>query len=126
MVSTRSVENLTLRALSGYPVSLSRSSGRDYQLQARGGFFWTQVQEVPLNAESVNLTPRLREDGTVEVSLAVARKEGDAMQSYSSTVLARPGEWVQLLGPARTEARSTKVYGTQQLGDDALFLLVEY
>ncbi|WP_439100775.1 hypothetical protein [Congregibacter sp.] len=68
IVTTRDNSNLTLTVMSGSRVSFARASGRDYQLQASGGFFWTQVQEQP---------------------------------------------------------RGTKVYGTQSVAAESLFLLVE-
>ncbi|EAQ96697.2 hypothetical protein [Congregibacter litoralis] len=125
IVTTRDNSSLTLTAMSGSRVSFARASGRDYQLQASGGFFWTQVQEQPRDADSVALTPTVREDGSIEVIVDVSQKAGQRRQSYSSTLLAQPGEWLQLLGPAAQQPRGTKVYGTQSVAAESLFLLVE-
>jgi hypothetical protein len=40
-------------------------------------------------------------------------------------LLATPGTWTQLFGPATQHSRSTKVYGTQQLAGESLYLLLE-
>lgn len=124
-ISTRDPGNLSLTVMSGSRVSFAKASGRDYQLQASGGFFWTQVQELPRDADSIALAPTVKEDGSIEVLVDVSRKAADRAQSYSSTLLAQPGEWVQLLGPATQQPRGTKVYGTQTVSEDSLFLLVE-
>lgn len=124
-ISTARQDALTLSVLSGNRVSFARSSGRDYQLQASGGFFWTQVQELPMNADAVALTPVLQEDGSVEVAVEVSRKAGDRQQRYHSSLRALPGEWLQLFGPAATQPRGTRVYGTRQAAEDSLYLLVQ-
>jgi hypothetical protein len=124
-VSTRDADSLTLLVMSGETVSVARARGSDYRLSAGGGFFWAQVEEVPLDADSVALTPRLRDDGSVEVALAVARKDGKRQQRFQSTVLLMPGEWTRLLGEADVAFRGTRVYGTRQLSRDSLFLKVE-
>lgn len=125
-ISTRAANNLSLNTLSGHSVSFTRQRGRDYSLQAGGGLSWTQVQEVPQDADVVSIKPVVNEDGSVEVSVDVARKEGTSQQSYRSTVLAQPGEWVQLFGPSQsTAARGVKTYGTQQVSGESLYLLVE-
>ncbi len=125
VISTRSQAATELLVQSGQLVRLARQSGRDYQLRA-GGFYWTQVQEIPANAESVAVTPTLQDDGSVEVALEVAHKQGTRMQRYSSTLIAAPGEWLQLFGPAQTQSRGTTVYGTSQAAEDSLYLKVEY
>ncbi|MFK8041917.1 hypothetical protein [Congregibacter sp.] len=125
VISTRDSDSLTLTVMSGSRVSFARASGRDYQLQASGGFFWTQVQEQPRDADSVALAPTLRDDGAIEVIVDVAQKIDRRQQSYSSTLLAQPGEWLQLLGPSQQQPRGTKVYGTQTVAEESLFLLVE-
>ena len=125
LVSTRDTQSLSLIAMSGATVTVARSSGRDYTLRSGGGWYWTQVEEVPLNADSVALTPRLREDGSIEVAVAVSQKEGTRQQRFSSTVLAMPGEWVRLMGPADAQPRSTRVYGTRELAGETLYLRVE-
>lgn len=124
-VSTRNVESMSMSVLSGSRVSFARSSGRDYRLQASGGFFWTQVQELPMDSDAVALTPVLREDGSLEVTIELARKFGVQEQRFNSTLVAIPGEWIRLFGPAETASRGTRVYGTQTLDDDALYLLLE-
>lgn len=124
-ISTRETSSLSLTVMSGSRVSFAKASGRDYQLQASGGFFWTQVQELPRDAQSIALTPTQQEDGSIEVQVEVSRKASDRLQSYRSTLLAQPGEWLQLLGPAAQQPRGTKVYGTKTVSEDSLFLLVE-
>lgn len=124
-ISTRSVENLSLVATPGNRVSFARQSGRDYRLEASGGFFWTQVQELPQQMDGVSMTPELRDDGSIEVKVELTRKNGTRQHSYSSSITAQPGEWVQLYGPAQSQSRGTSVYGTQRAGEDSLWLLVE-
>ena len=125
-ISTRSPQQRSVTVAPGHSVSFARASGRDYRLQASGGFAWTQVQQVPMDGESVVLTPVLRDDGVIEVTVDQQRKEGTQLNSFRSTVLAQPGEWVPLIGPADVQPRGSKVYGTQRLGDDSLYLLVTY
>lgn len=124
-ISTAGAESLSFTVASGHRVSFARGSGRDYRLEAGGGFFWTQVQELPQDADAVTLTPVLREDGSIEVAVSVSRKADTRQQGFSSTLVAQPGEWLQLFGPAPQHSRGSKVYGTQTLSEDALYLLVE-
>ncbi|MEM9758858.1 MAG: hypothetical protein AAF933_06475 [Pseudomonadota bacterium] len=127
-MSTRQANELSLVAAPGNTLSFARAEGREQRLVAGGGWFWTQVEDVPLNAESLEMTPRLLEDGNVEVSISVARKEGTGLQRFSSTVIAIPGEWTQLYGPSSAAAATTggaKVYGTQSVSGDSLYLRVE-
>lgn len=125
VVSTRDGDNVTITVMSGSQVSFAQSSGRDYQLEASGGFFWTQVQELPRDAESIVLAPTLNDDGSIEVLVDVAQKTDRRLQNYRSTVVAQAGEWLQLLGPDYVQSRGTKVYGTQAAARETLFLLVE-
>lgn len=125
-ISTRSPEQRSVTVAPGHSVSFVRATGRDYRLQASGGFAWTQVQEVPRDGESVMLTPTLREDGMIEVAVDQQRKSGTRTNSFRSTVIAQPGEWVALIGAAATQPRNTTVYGTQALSNDSLYLLVTY
>jgi hypothetical protein len=121
-MATRDGATLGLTVAPGATVTVTRERGRDYRLQSGGGFFWTQVEEVPRDADSVTLTPTPRDDGSFEIMVAVLRKAGTEQQQYTSTVVARPGEWVRLLGPAQNTARSTRVYSTRELGGDAMYL----
>ncbi|MEM1401813.1 MAG: hypothetical protein AAGG55_00660 [Pseudomonadota bacterium] len=123
VISTRSVDTQSVVTTPGNRVSFARSSGRDYQLEASGGFFWTQVQEVPRSSDYVALTPMEREDG-YEITVEVSRKDGTRRQQYTSTVLAQPGEWLRVLGPAG-ESRGATTYSTRAARGDALFLKVE-
>lgn len=125
VVSTRTMDGLSLNAASGERVSFAKRSGRDYRLQASGGFFWTQVQELPRDASAVAITPTLQDDGSVRVALEVFQKAADRERSYSSTLIAQPGEWLQLMGTPASQQRGVKVYGTQQVAGDNLYLLVE-
>ncbi|WP_439105564.1 hypothetical protein [Congregibacter sp.] len=74
VISTKDSDTLTLTTISGGRVSFARASGRDYELQARGGFFWTQVQEQPRDADSVALAPTVLEDGSIQVVVDVSQK----------------------------------------------------
>lgn len=123
VISTRSVDTQSVITAPGNRVSFARSSGRDYQLEASGGFFWTQVQEVPMESDFVALTPVAREDG-YEVTVEISRKDGTRRQQYTSTILAQPGEWTQLFGPLPSSGGGT-TYGTQQLSNDALYLRID-
>ena len=125
VISTRSARDQTLLVSSGNTVSLARASGRDYRLEASGGFFWTQVQEVPEDSESLEITPTLQDDGSIEVGLTVAQKNGTRVQRFSTSVVARPGEWTQLLGPDATAQRGVRTYGTTRVNADTLFLRVD-
>lgn len=124
MASTRDLQRLSLTVMPGATVTVARAEGRDYRLRPGSGWVWTQVEEVPMDADSVALTPALREDGSIEVAVAVARKEGTRQQRYTSTVFAVPGEWVQLLGAAPMQPRDTRVYGTRELAGETLYLRV--
>jgi hypothetical protein len=125
IVSTGGARNVSLNVLSGHQVSFARSSGRDYRLEAAGGFYWTQVQELPRDSDAVALTPLVREDGSIEVAVDVSRKADSRQQSFRTTLLAQPGEWLQLFGPAPQSDRATRVYGTQSQSGDSLYLLIE-
>lgn len=137
VISTRSVDALSVTVASGSSISLAQSSGRDYRLEASGGFYWTQVQELPRDVEAVTLSPVQLDDGNVEVLIERRSKAGDREQNYQSTVIATPGEWVQLFGPARPASSSqstvktygtskpqTKIYGTKSAGGQSLYLKV--
>lgn len=127
VISTRSVDALSVTVASGSSISLAQSSGRDYRLEASGGFYWTQVQELPRDVEAVTLKPVQLDDGDVEVSIERRSKAGDREQNYQSTVIATPGEWVQLFGPAgrsNQEKPSVKTYGTQRAAGKSLYLMV--
>ena len=99
------------------------------------------MQELPRDAESITLRPVQLDDGSVEVLIERSSKTGDREQIYRSTVVAKPGEWVQLLGrvsPAAqsqtsgttfgtsnsTSASRVKLYGTQSAGGRSLYLNV--
>ncbi len=125
MVSTRQANELSLVTAPGHTLSFARAEGRDQRLVAGGGWFWTQVEDVPLNAESLEMTPRVLDNGSIEVSLSVARKEGTGLQRFSTTVIAEPGQWTQLYGPTSQARAGTKVYGTRSVSGDSLFLRVE-
>jgi hypothetical protein len=124
-ITTARADSVSFTVASGHQISFARGSGRDYRLEAGGGFSWTQVQELPQDVETVVLTPVLLEDGSIEVAVSVSRKADSRQQSFSSTLIAQPGEWLQLFGPAPQQARRSKVYGTQALSGNSLFLLVE-
>lgn len=127
VISTRKVDALTVSVRSGSTVSFAESSGRDYRLEASGGFYWTQVQELARDAEAVTLKPVLLDDGDVEVLVERRSKEADREQSYQSTVVATPGEWLQLIGPASLAKHAkpaVKTYGTQRAAGKSLYLMV--
>jgi hypothetical protein len=117
---------ISLRGRSGSRLAFTRGSGSDYRLRAGAGFFWTQVEEVPRDADRVILTPVLLEDGSIEVSVDISRLDGTRRSSYASTVTVQPGEWTQLFGPAPQHGTGARVYGTATVGtEDALYLRVE-
>jgi hypothetical protein len=124
-ITTAGAESLSFTVASGHQVRFTRGSGRDYRLQAGRGFFWTQVQELPQDADAVALTPVLLEDGSIEVAVNVSRKADSRQQSFDTTLVAQPGEWLQLFGPAPQHSRGITTYGTQTLSEDSLYLLVE-
>lgn len=123
-IGTRAAANLALTVMPGATVTVARERGRDYRLQSGAGLFWTQVEEVPRDAESVTLTPRPLDDGSFEVTVAVLRKVAERRQRYLSTVIAPPGEWVRLLGPAENAERDLRVYSTRATGGDSLYLQI--
>lgn len=123
VLSTGSREPASLIVQSGQTIALAQSSGHDYHLSAGSGLYWTQVQQVPANRESLVMTPTLQADGAVQVVVDIARKQGSGVQRYSVTVVAQPGEWVQLLGAGASEG--SRVYSTRQASDDSLYLKVE-
>jgi len=125
LISTRNTNDQTMLVLSGHTVSLARASGSDYRLEARGGFYWTQVQEVPRDSESLEISPILREDGTIEVSLHVMHKNGTQMRHYSTTLVAQPGEWTQILGPVEDAKRGVRTYGTKKANAESLYLRIQ-
>ena len=114
----------SLRVVAGNTVTMQRAEGRDYRLQG-GGLFWTQVQELPRNADSVTITPTLREDGGILVDIDVARKVDSRRQSFRSRLLAQPGEWLQVFGPSDAPPSGSTRYSTRGLSDESLYLMVE-
>lgn len=125
ILSTASSQSVSLTVQPGQTVSFARQSGRDYRLQAGGGFYWTQVQELPRDAEFIAITALEQSDTQLELAVEVSHKQGTRLQQYSSTISAEFGEWVQLYGPAQNQiAASGTVYGTQQGVQESLFLRV--
>lgn len=124
-VSTRSLRSLSLSVSDGSSVSFARSDGRDFSLEARGGFFWTQVQQRPANAESMTLTPTRQTDASFSVLVDRAIKQGDRQQSFRTTIVAKPGEWTQLYGPAASGSADTQIYATTTSTVDRLYLKIE-
>ena len=123
VISTKSADQLSLLVQSGSTISLAESSGRDYQVRAGGGLHWTQVQQVPANQESVVMTPTVQADGSVSVALDIVRKQGASLRQYSVTLVAVPGDWIQVLGASQRNGATS--YSTRQVGGESLFLKVE-
>lgn len=123
--STLDIGVSTLAVASGQRVALSQSRGREFRANGSVGLLWTQVQEVPRDRDAVALTPVLEEDGSVTVQVEVYRKRSDRADSFSTAINVLPGEWTQLYGPALLTSRNTRVYGTQQAGEDSLYLYVQ-
>jgi hypothetical protein len=125
VVSTVQTDDRSFLVSSGQTLRFARAEGRESRLRGSGGFFWAQVQELPRDSERLEVTPRLREDGSIEVALDIARKEGTRLQSLQTTVNLQPGEWTQLYGPSTLQPRGQKTYGTQAASGEALYLRVD-
>jgi len=123
VISTAQNDERSFRVLSGGTLRFSRARGRDSRLVAAGGFSWTQVEDVPRDAESLELTPVLTDDGQVNVRAVVTRKEGDVEQTLDTRVLVTPGDWAPLYEPAGASTPGRRVYGSAPLGD-SLYLRV--
>lgn len=118
-------EPLRLLVRSGAVVHFTRQSGRDYRLRAGNGLTWAQIEEIPRNAESLSLRPRLLEDGRIEVTVDLQRKREEEQRGFRSTLLLNPGEWQQLYGPVSTAPRDVRSYRTPESAEESLFLRVE-
>lgn len=132
VVSTASRDDRRLVVASGQTVSLTRSSGIEQRRRAGGGWFWTQIEDVPRNAEHITVTPRLREDGSIEARIEVLRKEGSRENRFSSVLMLQSGEWTELFSSgagagagSATSPRGTKTYGTATTAGDSLYLRVD-
>jgi hypothetical protein len=112
---------ISLEVAEGTEVRLARASGLVSGAAAIGPLGWVSVDQVPRDAESLRLVAE-REEEAVRVTLAIARREGDRLLRYESTLHAVPGEWLPLWRPA--EPSGARRYGTQHR-DDSLWLLVE-
>jgi hypothetical protein len=108
-----------LRVLAGNTVKLQSQQGERYQAQA-GGWYWTQVQQVPAQANAVSITPQLQ-GANVSLEIAIYRQHNDRSSSYSTTVTGALGEWLQLLGPEHAAAPGTRVYSAGSSADSAQF-----
>ncbi len=98
----------SLRVVSGATVTLRVESGRDYELRA-GGWRWTQVETVPAEVDSVQVTPEVDGD-SVRLKISFYQKSRDGQRQYDSVISGPLGEWLQVLGPTPTPGR--RVYGT--------------
>ena len=112
---------ISLEVAEGTEVRLARAAGQVSSGAAIGPLGWVSVDQVPRDAESLRLVAE-REGGAVRVTLTVARREGDRLLRYESTLLAAPGEWLPLWRPAAPSG--ARRYGTERR-DDSLWLLVE-
>jgi hypothetical protein len=112
---------ISLEVAEGAEVRLARAAGQVSRGAAMGPLGWVSVDQVPRDAESLLLVAE-REEGAVRVTLTVARRDGDRLLRYESTLLAVPGEWLSLWRPA--EPAGARRYGTERR-DDSLWLLVE-
>ncbi|MDJ0877701.1 MAG: hypothetical protein QNI86_03765 [Halieaceae bacterium] len=100
----------TLQVRNGRTATLSAESGRQYRLEARG-WRWGQVQEVPDNVDSVQVTPVVEGD-QVSVDVTVFQQRGDRRLKLDSAVSGAVGEWLQVLGPRSPSRSGNRVYGT--------------
>ena len=121
-ISTRSGQTLTLRVSNGETLSFARSRGRDTRLESSGGFFWTQVQEVPRDAETIRLTPSRASDGSVSLAIARTEKRGDRTQSISTTVRSRRDEWTLIYGTLAAGGPGVTSYGTRRGTGESLYV----
>lgn len=118
-----------LRVLAGNTVKLQSQQGDRYQAQA-GAWYWTQVQQLPAQANAVSITPQLDGD-TVRLEVYIYRQHNDRNSTYSTTVTGVLGQWLQLLAPEAATTPGTRVYsagssgGTAQLHPRGLFVKVD-
>jgi hypothetical protein len=118
-----------LRVLAGNTVKLQSRQGERYEAQA-GGWYWTQVQQVPAQANAVSITPQL-EGENVSLDIVIYRQRNDRNSTYSTTVAGALGEWLQLLGPEHASAPGARVYsagstaGSAQFHPQGLFVRVD-
>ena len=127
-VSTASRDDRTLVVASGQTVSLARGSGLEQRRRAAGGWFWTQVEDVPRDWERIVVTPRLLEDGSIEASIESERREGTRLQSFRTVLSLQAGEWTELFSTGAGAApapRGTKTYGTAATAGEALYLRID-
>lgn len=112
-----------MSVLEGERVTLQKSHGTDYRMQASPqGWTWAQVQQVALAETSISVISRRQGEG-VSVEVSYYLREGDQSVSYSSTVQGRLGEWIPLLqASADTSAPGSKVYAA---GDSSNTLAVK-
>ncbi|MEO0435668.1 MAG: hypothetical protein AAF098_02030 [Pseudomonadota bacterium] len=124
LISTGTADAFSFLASDGVELRFSRSTGREERLQS-AGFLWAQVQQVPVNAESLALTPQRLEDGSIALAIQASLKQSDRQQSFSTTITTQPGKWTRILGPAATAQTGMQTYSTRKTREDSLYVKVE-
>ena len=89
------------------------------------GFLWAQVQQVPVDAESLRLTPQRLEDGSIVLAIEASLKQNDLQQSISTTVTTQADEWIRIFGPVAASPGGVKQYSTRKTRQDSLYVKVE-
>lgn len=128
LISTAGRDDRTLVVASGQTVSLVRGSGLEQRRRASGGWFWTQIEDVPRDLERIVVTPRLLEDGSIEASIDSLRREGTRLQSFRSVVSLQAGEWTELYSAgtgSAPSAQGARTYGTAATAGEALYLRID-
>jgi hypothetical protein len=128
MISTAGRNDRALVVASGQTVSLVRESGLEQRRRANGGWFWTQIEDVPRDAERLVVTPRLLEDGSIEASIESLRREGTRLQSFRTVLSLQAGEWTELFSAgtgAAPDPGGGRTYGTAAAAGEALYLRID-
>ena len=105
-ISTRNSRDIAnLKGENGKTLSLSKARLR--QQPVLGGWFQVGIEEVPVDEESLVITPQLT-GGEVRVDIAYRIKKDSQLSSGTQTITGKLGEWISLFGeqPA-TSSRST-------------------
>ena len=96
VISTRSNNDISgMQTENGKTFSLTKARTR--QQPVFGNWFQVGVEEVPVDEESLTITPELTM-GEVRVQLSYRMKRDSRLSSGSQTVFGKPGEWISLMG----------------------------
>ncbi|MEM9396535.1 MAG: hypothetical protein AAF991_03585 [Pseudomonadota bacterium] len=124
VISTGAADTLSFLASDGIELRFSRNAGREEMVQGIG-FLWAQVQQVPVDAESLRLTPQRLEDGSIVLAIEASLKQNDLQQSISTTVTTQADEWIRIFGPVAASPGGVKQYSTRKTRQDSLYVKVE-